>query len=337
MLFFLDCRLFRSLLALWLCTTSGYLQAQFSISIVAVDATTGEIGCAGASCLDEYQFPGTGGAILMADMHPGRGAVLTQAAWNPDNQSNAHTKMQENMAPSAIIEWLQAHDANFSPAQRQYAIVDLDEKKNARVAGFTGPDCAPYKNQIIGPNYAIQGNFLSGPPILDSMQARFLRTNGPLSLKLMAAMQGANIVGADTRCAANGTSSLSAFIRIARPEDVTGSYYLDLNVAAVLANVEPIDSLQRAFSQWWMVESRHPAQKIAKLYPNPAVSEFFIDFYAAEGVLELYDNLGQLVYTKPLDGGINRIVPPLPSDSYLLRIRNEHKTILTERLFWQSE
>ena len=86
-----------------------------------------------------------------------------------------------------------------------------------------------YKNHIVGPNYAIQGNILSGQAILDSMEARFLATPGPLADKLMAALQGANVPGADTRCLANGTSSLSAFLRVAKPNDLPGAFYLDLN------------------------------------------------------------------------------------------------------------
>ena len=40
---------------------------------------------------------------------------------------------------------------------------------------------------------------------------------------LMAAMQGANIVGADSRCADNGTSSLFAFLKVAHRDDVQGN------------------------------------------------------------------------------------------------------------------
>ena len=46
----------------------------------------------------------------------------------------------------------------------------------------------------------------------------------------MAALQGANIRGADTRCLDDGTSSLSAFIRVAEPLDGDDNFYLDLNI-----------------------------------------------------------------------------------------------------------
>ena len=39
----------------------------------------------------------------------------------------------------------------------------------------------------------------------------------------MAAMQGANIIGADTRCAGFGTSSLFAFLKVAQTDDLPGN------------------------------------------------------------------------------------------------------------------
>ena len=44
--------------------------------------------------------------------------------------------------------------------------------------------------------------------------------NGSLDQKLMSAMQSAKIPGADTRCLDEGISTLSAFIRIAKPGDI---------------------------------------------------------------------------------------------------------------------
>ena len=61
------------------------------------------------------------------------------------------------------------------------------------------------------------------------MESRFLNTIGSLASKLMSAMQGANVPGADTRCLDEGISSLSSFIRVAKPED-NNDLYLDINV-----------------------------------------------------------------------------------------------------------
>jgi len=51
------------------------LRSQDTFSIVAVDTITGEIGSAGASCIDESQIEG--GALIISDVIPGRGAIHT--------------------------------------------------------------------------------------------------------------------------------------------------------------------------------------------------------------------------------------------------------------------
>ena len=87
-------------------------------------------------------------------------------------------------------------------------------------------------NHILGPNYAIQGNILLGQQILDSMEYYFLNTSGCLPERLMAAMNGAKVVGADTRCMVEGTSSLSAFKN--GSTDSYNNLFLDINVAEQL-------------------------------------------------------------------------------------------------------
>ena len=112
-----------------------------------------------------------------------------------------------------------------------------------------------------------------GQQILDSMESRFLNTEGILAQKLMAALQGAKVPGADTRCTAEGVSSLSAFIRVARPTDTIGNFYLDLCVPILPYGMEPIDSLQTLFDAWFETivgVNESPADNRTFLvYPNP--------------------------------------------------------------------
>lgn len=188
--------------------------SQDTFSIVAVDPLTGEVGSAGASCI--------GGSIILSDVIPGIGAIHTQSYWNAANQNYAHQLMLSGYSPQQIIDSLIAWDTQGNPSVRQYAIVDL--VNGGRSKGFTGSDCFDYKNHIEGPTYCIAGNILLGQKVLDSMEARFLNSTGSLADKLMAALQGAKMSGADTRCSQYGTSSLSAFIRVGRVKDTTGIY-----------------------------------------------------------------------------------------------------------------
>ena len=77
----------------------------------------------------------------------------------------------------------------------------------------TGENCMDYKGHIVGNRYSIQGNILLGEHILTQMESSFVNTEGALADKLMAAMQGANVAGADTRCMEDSISSLSSFDR----------------------------------------------------------------------------------------------------------------------------
>ena len=196
-----------------------------TFSIVAIDPLTGEVGSAGASSI--------GGSKIISDIHPGIGAIHTQSYWNGVNQNNASTLMDEGLSPDEIISYLIQNDVSNNPSIRQYGIVDLIA--GGRSAAFTGDNCSDYKGHIIGDTYAIQGNILLGSEILENMKTEFLSSTGDLSQKLMASLQGANVAGADTRCLDDSLSSLSAFIRVAKPLDTTQDYYLDINVNNVVA------------------------------------------------------------------------------------------------------
>lgn len=232
------------------------LDAQDTFSIVAVDPRTGEIGAAGASCVDLFQFD-IDRADFLSQIVPGIGAVNTQAYYNPENQELANRFLKMGLAPDQIITELESNDVEERPYFRQYGVVTLTNT-TAKAWAYTGDSTNAYTGHIIGSNYAIQGNILSGAAVLDSMEARFIRTEGDLATKLMAAMQGANVVGADSRCAPNGTSSLFAFLKVAQPEDEEGMPSTLINVMTHDGDrKEPIDLLQRQFDQMRAVQVRH--------------------------------------------------------------------------------
>ncbi|MEO0472678.1 MAG: DUF1028 domain-containing protein [Bacteroidota bacterium] len=189
-------------------------------------------------------------AVIISDVLPGRGAIHTQSFLNAANKALARSRMLLGESPNQIINYMIVNDAQGDSTIRQYGVVDFDANGSPRAAAFTGSNCFDVKTHRIGPNYAIQGNILLNAAIVDSMEARFLTTSGTLAEKLMAAMQGANVPGADSRCLSEGVSSLSAFLRVARPNDAYGFPYLDLVVASTPFGVEPIDSLQSAFDGW---------------------------------------------------------------------------------------
>jgi uncharacterized Ntn-hydrolase superfamily protein len=218
--------------------------SQDTFSIVAVDTVTGEIGSAGASCVGPI---GGIGAFILSDVIEGIGGIHTQASYLAQNQQNARARMLEGLSPQQIIDWLVANDAQNNPSIRQYGIVDLT--RNGESAAYTGANCTNYKNHVTGPGYAIQGNILLGQVIIDTMHSTFLNTQGPLADRLMATLQAAKILGADTRCAARGTSSQSGFVKVVRIGD-GGTPYLQIVVPDTPIGKDPIDSLQTMFNNW---------------------------------------------------------------------------------------
>lgn len=236
-----------SVIALVLCAP---VHATFSI--VAVDPLTGEVGGAGASCI--------GNSFIINDLIEGIGAIHTQAYYNATNKLRAHDRMLAGGSPQEIIDYIILNDANGGPCpggpcdstHRQYGVVDLFAGA-ARGAGFTGSNTTAYAGHITRPNYAIQGNILLDPvaqyDVLGSMETAFLASTGPLSERLMAALQAANVAGADTRCLGDGKPAISAFIKVVRIGD-GGSPYLELNVSNTTVPENPIDILQGLFDTW---------------------------------------------------------------------------------------
>lgn len=269
--------------------------AQDTFSICAIDPLTGEVGSAGASCVND--------CTILTDVHPGYGVVHTQASWLSANQVYARSLMNLHLSPQAIIDSLVMHDAQNNPTIRQYGIVDLTN--GGRVAAYTGVNCTNYKNHITGLNYSIQGNILLGPQILDSMQAAFLRTPGTLSAKLMAAMLSAKVVGADSRCASWNTSSKSAFIRVAKPGDTTGTLYLDLKVLNAPFGRDPIDSMKVLYNNW-LTSVKTLSTEVPQSYlleqnfPNPFNPNTVIRYSLTENSfteMKVYDALGNEITT----------------------------------------
>lgn len=220
-------------------------KCQDTFSIVAVDILTGEIGCAAASCVDLRESPSDD---FLGQIIPGIGVIITQASYDVTNQSNATARMSAGETPVQIIKWLVNNDVVSNPTIRQYGIAAIINGV-PQTASHTGSTTPNYHNQILGSNYAIQGNTILGNQVLLGMETGFLNQQGDLKCKLMAAMQGAKMAGADNRCTSKGVSSLFAFIKVGLPSDTIGSPSI-LVSARTNENdgIEPIDVLQEKFN-----------------------------------------------------------------------------------------
>ncbi len=310
------------------------LVGQDTFSIVAVDSITGEVGSAAASCVDLTNYPNYTDDFL-GELFPGVGAINTQAYYNQTNQANARNRMNLGETPNNIIQWLIENDVSGQPQIRQYGIVAMVDG-SPQSAAHTGTSTDDYKNHITAPNYSIQGNILLGQVVLDSMESRFLNAEGDLACKLMAALQGAKMVGADSRCTANGTSSLFAFIKVAQPTDIFGSPSFLVSVrTANGANIEPIDTLQVLFDEI------HDCNTVGinylendnsnfSVYPNPAKDILNIEMKKPGSFqLRISDLMGYSHSNTTLQGSQKIDISNLSKGIYLITISNKGESFVT--------
>jgi len=311
------------------------IQAQDTFSIVAADSTSREVGSAGASCVDLFAA-GFADPSFLGQLLPDTGAINTQADYTPANQNNARMRMRAGDTPTQVINWLAKHDAGGNSSVRQYGVVGF-KGSNVSAAGFTGTNCINYKNHITGRvdgiYYSIQGNILLGQQILDSMEYKFRNAEGDLACRLMAALQGAKVVGADTRCAPDGTSSLFAFLKVSQPTDVYGSPSFNISVKTRdNTHIEPIDSLQNIF------DAQHSCimtgmqdvleSPLLQVYPNPAKDEITIkavpSLIGSQYIIS--DSSGKDLMIGVITDEIKRVdIHQLSPGLYVLRIGQKHR------------
>ena len=283
----------RSLLFAFIILLNFQSFSQDTFSIIAVDPETGEVGAAGATCL----FGQNDGIIdIISSIIPGKGGVLSQAyVCIPNvNMNNAISLMDQGYTPSQIITWLNNNDqcsaGNFQ--YRQYGVVDFDSNGDVRTAGFTGNFADDYKEDRQGETYSIQGNILLDQSIIDNMENNFLSTEGSLSDKLMAAMQGANVAGADSRCLQYGTSSATAFLVVYSPNDSVDQPSLEINIGSQQSGIEPIDILQESYNEFLSIENFN--NENIKLIPNPTDGIIHVDSNKNYQI-EVFSNTGKSV------------------------------------------
>lgn len=159
-------------------------------SIAAHDPASGELGVAVQS-----RFFGVGTVVPWAQA--GVGAIATQAAANIRYGPEGLRRLAEGASPAEVIEQLTAADDQRD--SRQCGVVDA----RGRSAAYTGTACLPFASHRTGPHFAIQGNILAGPGVLDAMRREFLRAretpHSELADWLTAALQAAEDAGGDRR------------------------------------------------------------------------------------------------------------------------------------------
>lgn len=252
--------------------------ARATWSIVIVDLATGEVAIAIATCLPGFDLQPNTVVIV-----PGYGAAAAQGLVGGLSLRQAiRAGLLNGTQVSQILAQLAAADPSHQ--SRQYGIVALAGGSTS----FTGTACGAFAHGITGQigtlRYAIQGNVLTGLPVLQAAEAAIQSVPGTIGDKLMAAMQAARLLGGDGRCSCSQAAPTScgvpppsfakaahqALMIVSRPTDVdaacsasagcgAGQYWLDLNIALQPTTaVDPVLQLQTAYDAWKLQQLGRP-------------------------------------------------------------------------------
>ena len=221
-------------------------------SVIAIDAKTGQVIIASATCVRQAGFPQRqpNGARDLMDVQavivPGLGVAACQAGVDNtrENQMLVYNELKKGTPPAQILEMLKK-DPNIE--RRQFGILlmpkagDANTSRNNR-AGFNGSgnsQSSLFFGGQVGPDifYQVQGNTLLGDQVMWQAALAFTRANGTLADRVMAAMEAADANGGDHRCncgvnpmdfvPCDNKTAHVAYITIAEKTDAVGVTHND--------------------------------------------------------------------------------------------------------------
>src|SRR5262245_53465364 len=158
-----------------------------TFSIVAADPEAGEVGVAVAS-----RFFAVGTVVPFAKASVG--AVATQSFANTSYGPRGLELLERGLSADEVVKVLTRPDDGRD--QRQLGVVTASGDS----ATYSGSKCNAWAGGRHGPNYAVQGNILTGEPVVAAMEKAFLDSKGkPLAERLYAAIVAGDAQGGDSR------------------------------------------------------------------------------------------------------------------------------------------
>jgi uncharacterized Ntn-hydrolase superfamily protein len=209
-----------------------------TFSILGYDPATGEVGGAVQS-----RVFSVGNGVLWADASVG--VAATQAIVDVSYGPQALELLRQGLAPDAIVKRIWETDPdplpdNWSKQGRQFAVMNL----KGEYAAFTGAKATAWAGHKSGKYATAQGNILAGPAVVSNMVEAFERTPGHLSQRLVAALEGGQAAGGDTR------GQQSAAIVIVKKNCGVWLHNDTVLRLQVDDNPEPIKELKRLVDMW---------------------------------------------------------------------------------------
>lgn len=231
----------------------GAAPASATWSIVAVDRATGRVSMATASCVDvktdhEYRD-------LTLVVVPGVGIAACQAGVDRTlkNQNFIFEELKKGTDPHAILEQIARDDPDFQ--QRQFGIVDMKGRMASHTGLNNGYVAEVIQGRVPGTEifYSVQANIMRPGKVVPNAVQAFLKTNGALTDRVMAAMDAADASGGDSRCtcppyptdgskrpiACSNRVAHAAWIIMADPKDPPGDSFNNGAYSLYLTVLQP--------------------------------------------------------------------------------------------------
>ena len=243
-------------------------------SVIAIDARTGRIIVASATCVSQGSFagfPAKGLMDIQAIIVPGIGVAAAQAGVDNtrENQRLIYAQLTAGTPPEQILELLKT-DPNIE--RRQFGIID----RQGRSAGFSGSgNSAPSlsrQGRVSGTDiyYSVQGNILASDAVVHDAARALEQTEGTLADRVMAAMEAADEAGGDVRCTCqreplpdahcDSKNAHVAYILAADTDDPEGESFNDGDYAMYInvtdddiqrhENANPVITLRIRYDAW---------------------------------------------------------------------------------------
>ncbi|HTM34399.1 MAG TPA: DUF1028 domain-containing protein [Vicinamibacterales bacterium] len=259
-------------------------------SVIALDASTGQVIIASATCVRQAGFPERkpNGARDLMDVQavivPGLGVAACQAGVDNtrEDQMLVYNELKKGTPPPQIIELLKKHEAARKPEdqmeRRQFGILAMPNgttvtARNNR-AGFNGSGNSQsslyFGGQVGEIYYQVQGNTLLGDDVVIKAALAFTRASGSMADRVIAAMEAADANGGDHRCNC-GNNPLDfvpcddktahvAYIAIAEKTDKPGATHNDGQYSVYISVTDddtkkgesgnPVKTLRMRYDAW---------------------------------------------------------------------------------------
>ncbi|HEX5052321.1 MAG TPA: DUF1028 domain-containing protein, partial [Planctomycetota bacterium] len=193
----------RTVAAFLLCLVMFGAPACATWSILIIDLATGEVAIGIATCLTGFDLRPTTVVVV-----PGYGVAAAQSFVGPLNlRELIRAELLAGTPVNQILALLAAADPGHQ--SRQYGIASV----TGGTVTFTGTGAGAWAGGLTGQVgtlvYTVQGNVLTGQPVIQAAELAILGTPGTVADKLMAAMEAARSFGGDGRCSCSAAAPTS--------------------------------------------------------------------------------------------------------------------------------